>query len=92
MTTMIEITRTIKKARRDGSSDNSIAHRLGVSAAEIGRLAKGKYPGESVALRLGIKVKCSRCHRSIPKKTERQPVPKIGRDAGWIEYYMRKIK
>jgi DNA transposition AAA+ family ATPase len=48
MTSMTQIRRLIKTRRRGGLSDNQIARELGVSAPEIGRLLKGKYPGGKI--------------------------------------------
>jgi hypothetical protein len=67
MNTMGKLTRTIRKARRNGKKDFSIAKELGVDAAEIKRLMNGKYPGEKVAARLGLPVICHTCKRKLPK-------------------------
>lgn len=75
MTNMTAITKTIKQARRNGSSDADISRNLHIDQAEIKRLLSGKYPGESVAARLGLPVKCSRCHRRLPSATPRPRAP-----------------
>jgi hypothetical protein len=77
MESMTTIRRFIKTARRAGRSDNSVAKELGINIAEIGRLLHGHYPGEKVAARLGLPVKCARCHRKVasPYKTMPKSVP-----------------
>jgi hypothetical protein len=92
MTTFRKIVQEVKKASKAGRSRQSLASEYKVSKPEIGRLINGHYPGPKIARVLGLRPRCPACKRAIPKKTERQPAPKIGRDAGWIEYYMRKTK
>lgn len=81
---LTDITKHIKKARRSGSSDYAIARELQVDQAEIKRLLSGKYPGEKVAARLGIPVKCHACHRRIPETKVRQaPREKADHEIWW---------
>lgn len=87
----------IKKKRARGVSYKIISSLLGmdklrIPTAEVRRIGMGHYPGEKVAKRLGWPVKCHSCHRRIVEKKPRQPAPKIGRDVGWIEYYIKKTK
>jgi lambda repressor-like predicted transcriptional regulator len=81
----------LKKASKAGVSIQKLSLEYGVSKPEIGRIIKGHYPGPKIAQILGLRPKCPTCHRSIIKKTIKQPAPKIGRDEGWLSYYMRRI-
>ena len=92
MTTLVQIAKQIKKARRGGIKDYSIGKQLGISAAEVDRLAKGKRPGIEVSKRLGITPVCHVCKRKIMPKKEKVIAPLIGRDSNWFQFYKRKIK
>jgi len=91
MTTLRQIMSTIKKASKAGRSRQFLANEYKVSKPEIGRIIAGHYPGPKIARVLGLREKCPACHRPIPKKTIKQPAQKIGRDEGWLLYYMRRI-
>lgn len=60
------MTRTIRKAHRRGKSYEAIGKELGVSKAEARRLALGKYPGETIAAKIGLPVICHTCKRRVP--------------------------
>ena len=76
----------IKKARRGGISDNATSKNLNITAAEVGRLAKGKHPGIEVSKRLGITHVCHICKRKILTKKDKVIAPLIGRDNNWFQY------
>lgn len=89
MTTLAQITKHIKKARRSKIKDYSIGKSLGVSAAEVDRLARGKRPGIEVSKRLGITPVCHVCKRKILPKKDKVIAPLIGRDSNWFQYYSK---
>ncbi len=91
MPTLTHIRKTVRKARKNGIPYRQIAQPLGISAAAVARIESGAYPNERTANALGIPPLCVTCHRKLPAPRQpRQPAPKIGRDPGWIEYWMKK--
>lgn len=91
MVTIADIRKLIRQRRRSHVRDSAIAKELGVDQAEIKRILI-KYPGEKVASRLGIPVRCHACHRTITRRSATKPKPptRIGRDDGWMDYWMQK--
>ena len=87
MNTMYKLTSTIRKARRNGKKDFSIAKELGVDAAEIKRLMSGKYPGEKVAARLGLPVICHTCKRKLPKPRKPRATKRV--DDFFLDWMMK---
>ena len=93
MQTMSKVSKSIRKARRKGFSYDLISKDLGISKPAVRRVEQGHYPSKENAERLGIPVRCTTCKRKFPKpKSPRVKPPRIGRDAGWIEYCTRKVK
>jgi hypothetical protein len=92
MTTFRATVSKIKKASKAGRSRRELASEYHVSKPEIGRLIAGHYPGPKIARVLGLRPRCPACKKVIAEKKVKVTPPKIGRDAGWIEYYMRIIK
>lgn len=86
---MTAMRKTIRKARRNGATLKSLAQQYGVTTGTVQRLLDGAYPDAANARRLGIPEKCTACKRNVTTKQPRTPAPLIGRDAGWIEYWMR---
>ena len=77
MATLITIAKRIQKARRANIPDYKIGREMGICAAEIKRLANGKYPGPKVAARLGLREICPSCHRVHHKSSKAEP-------AAWV--------
>lgn len=91
MTTLRQTERYIRKRLKSKISKRQIGRELFISAAEVGRILEGKYPGEKVAKRLGIPVICFVCHRRVSVKKLKQVAPKIGQP-GWEEFYSKKLR
>jgi hypothetical protein len=92
MANMTQIRQTMRKAHRQGATLRTIGQQFGVSAGTVSRILSGAYPDATNAKRLGIPEKCTACKRTVAAKQTRTPAPKIGRDAGWIEYWMRPTR
>ncbi len=90
MTTLGKLTRKIKAWRKLGASYETVGAALHISKADARRLTLGQYPGEKVAARLGLPVKCHACKRKLPApRKPRKAQPKIGRDPNWMDHYLK---
>ncbi len=92
MTTLKGITKSIRMARRRGSTDYAISKELGVDQREIKRLlTRGYYPGEKVAARIGVPIKCHTCHRRLPKHKQPNQQPTRKKEPTEHEQWWRSL-